>query len=407
MVSEGARRVETFGVSVAGRLVGHLFQHGDHVWLEWQEGYWDDPNRPVLGLRFEMAPNEPVAAALRVPPWFSNLLPEGRLREWVARDAGVSPQREMMLLRRLGPDLPGAVSISSVGDVDPTWRPDRVVSPVAPKDTGEHRLRISLAGVALKFSMLQSGDRLTVPGRDQIGDWIVKMPDATYEAVPQNEYATMTMAHSVGIDVPPIRLLHRDELQALPASAWAGQEWAYGISRFDRMAGVRVHMEDMCQVRGFYPDHKYAGSFETVAALTYRRRDRESYLEFVRRLFFSYAVGNGDMHLKNVTLIYPDGRRPVISPAYDLVCTAPYLDHDEDLGLKLGRSRSFASVTPDSFLMLARRVGAPEDGTRDVVREVASRLPSAWAEVEDSLAILPIHRRWLAERIPVIARAFA
>lgn len=395
-----------FGVSVAGRLVGHLFQRGDYTWLEWRQGYWDDPDRPVLGLRFEGAPDGPVASALRLPSWFSNLLPEGRLREWVAQDAGVSPHREMMLLSRLGRDLPGAVTVEAVEDVDPTWRPERIINVRPPRESGEHRLRISLAGVALKFSMLQDGDRLTVPGKDRTGDWIVKMPDSAFPAVPQNEFAIMTMARTVGIDVPEIRLLHRDELPDLPDVAWAGQEWAYGVRRFDRSPSGRVHMEDLCQVRGFYPDYKYSGSFDTVAALVLRRRDMSSYLEFVRRLFFSYAIGNGDMHLKNVSLLYPDGRRPVLSPAYDLVCTAPYLDN-EDLGLRFGRSKRFSTVTPRSFDTLAERVGVPAETTRNAVQGVAQRLSTAWDAVERDMAVLPAQRAWLASRVPEVAQRFA
>lgn len=35
--------------------------------------------------------------------------------------------------------------------------------------------RFSLAGVQLKFSMKRDGDRLTMPGRDDRGEWIVKV----------------------------------------------------------------------------------------------------------------------------------------------------------------------------------------------------------------------------------------
>lgn len=400
---------EAFSVTVSGQVVGHLFQRGDYTWLEWQDGYWDDPDRPVLGLQFETRPREFVSAALRLPSWFSNLLPEGQLRDWVARDARVSSDREMMLLRRLGTDLPGAVAVTATETVDAKWQPDRRVQmPVTPADGTDDPLRFSLAGVALKFSMLQRGDRLTLPAKGERGDWIVKMPDAVYPRVPDNEFAVMSLAKAVGIDVPEIALKHRDELPVLPSAAWpAGQDVAYAIRRFDRTPdGTRIHMEDMCQVRGFYPDDKYLGSFDTVAALVYRRRDLDSYLEFVRRLFFSYAVGNGDMHLKNVSLLYPDGRRPVLSPAYDLVCTAPYRSDEEDLGLKLGRSRRFERVTPDSFTQLAMRIGAPPEATRETIRVVAAALLAGWEEVEPQLSKLPDHRAWLSGRLPTVVRVF-
>lgn len=398
--------IETFRVLLGGRTVARLFARGDYTWLEWQEGYWEDPHRPILGLRFEDDPRARVAAALRLPPWFSNLLPEGRLREWVARDADVNEQRELRLLVRLGRGLPGAVMVEPSEDVDPTWQPDRV-EVALPRSDDAGPLRFSLAGVALKFSLLQKQDRLTLPAADQEGDWIVKMPDAGYPELPANEYAMMTLAGQCGIEVPEVRLWHREELPPLPKPAWPqGQEWAYAVRRFDRDGQRRIHIEDLAQVRGFYPEEKYKGSYTTAAALIYRDHDEASYLEFVRRLFFSWAIGNGDLHLKNLSLIYRDPRRPVLSPAYDLVSTAPYLDSD-DLGLKIGRSRRFDDVTPASFEILADRIGAPVDKTNQAVAEVAQRLSRAWAEPSDWLERLARHRAWLDRRIPQICHRFA
>lgn len=411
MVTSSARRIHAHRVAVGGRVVAHLYQRGDHTWLEWQDGYWDDARRPVLGLRFEDRPHAQVGAALRLPAWFSNLLPEGRLRDWVARDAGVSPHREMMLLRRLGGDLPGAVTVSETDEpVDPEWRPDEMVGAAfGPPPVGQQVVpRFSLAGVAMKFSMLREGDRLSLPASTQDGDWIVKLPDAVYKNLPQNEFGTMKMASLVGIDVPELRLVHRQDLPPLPSEAWpGGQDWAYAIQRFDRAPGGRIHMEDLAQVKGVYPEAKYEGTFATAGAYIYRGRDLASYLRFVRRLFFSFAIGNGDMHLKNLSLLYPDGRRPVLSPAYDLVSTAPYQPRcEEDLGLRLGRSREFQHVTPASFEALARTVKAPVKETNEAVVGVASRISSAWDSVRELFQMLPDHQRWLEERLPRIESMF-
>lgn len=399
---------DAFAVSVSGKVVGHLFQKGDYTWLEWQEGYWDDPQRPVLGLAFEDHPRARLSSALRLPPWFSNLLPEGILREWVARDLGVNPSREMMLLRRLGSDLPGAITVELARTIDAKWNPESVEQNPSGAVAESRKWRFSLAGVALKFSMAQQGERLTLTAAGQHGNWIVKMPDSNYGRVPENEFATMAMAARVGIQVPDTRLISRDELLVLPDRAWPPDESvAYAVRRFDRnSAGERIHMEDLCQVRGFYPEGKYQGSFDTVAALIYRKRELQDYLEFIRRLFFSFAVGNGDMHLKNVSFLYLDQRRPVLSPAYDLVCTAPYRTDDEHLGLKLGRSPRFSDVTPVSFEVLARRVGAPVDATMSAIYAVARRLEAAWEAERTGMQELPRHLNYLDERVPLIAERF-
>ena len=407
-----AQRLEAYQVIVSNRLVAHLFSRGQNMWLDWQKGYWEDPHRPVLGMTFEDSPGQRISSTQVLPPWFGHLLPEGVLRRWVAQDIKATSPAELPLLRRLGHDLPGAVQVvAAEGDVDPSWHPETVVAPSRPPDVTSSGLRFSLAGVALKFSMVSEADRLVIPAHDEDGDWIAKMPDAVHAFVPHNEFAVMTMAARVGIDVPTIRLVHRDQVPDPPDAAWPNrEEWAYAIRRFDRpRRGVRTHMEDMAQVRGVpVGDAKYLGSYETVGNIVTRALGREAYLEFVRRVFFSYAVGNGDLHLKNLSILYPDGRGAHLAPAYDLVSTAGYgFEGADEMALRLDRARRFSHVSPQSFDRLARRVGESVDATRDVVQRVAAGLPAAWDEVEESLAMLPGHQRWLADRIADVSRRFA
>lgn len=95
-------------VLLRGRPVGHIEQRGDTSRIILAERYLADPRREVLGLAFEQEPRRERRSTARLPAWFSNLLPEGRLREWMAEDAGVPPERELALLLHVGHDLPGA-----------------------------------------------------------------------------------------------------------------------------------------------------------------------------------------------------------------------------------------------------------------------------------------------------------
>lgn len=410
-------------VLLHGERVGTLSQRGDHTRFILNEQYLQRADRPVLGLRFEEGLRKPYAAALRLPAWFSNLLPEGPLREWIARDRGVSLDREMELLAQVGHDLPGAVQVLPADgpDVEVDWSSAEAArrGRASPKSDDSSIWRFSLAGVALKFSMLAQGDRLTVPAVHDRGDWLVKFPDYRYADVPTNEYAMMSMARAVGIDVPEVRLVHRDTLEGIPARMWPNNEqWALAVKRFDRAAedrSVSVHIEDFAQVRDVYPDDKYLGSMETVAALAYRGRDVRALREFARRLAFIVLIGNGDAHLKNWSLIYADRRVPSLSPAYDLVSTQVYrdaADGPEDLGLRLGRSRSFASIDISSFInleaRLARRFGSSNAGLGDVAAETVERTLKAWPEFHDVLNRRTrlgrgIHE-WIVERAEGIRR---
>lgn len=363
--------------------IGTLLQRGDVARFIFSEDYWSSPNRGVLGLWFEDNPRQSPQAALRLPPWFSNLLPEGPLRQWIARDRGVSIDRELQLLLRIGEDLPGAVQvIQDAGDLGHIDSLDQDSSlGAAYRAGGSSPWKFSLAGVGMKFSMLREGDRLTVPGQNALGNWIVKFPDATFAQVPSNEFGTMKLAALVGIDVPDIELVHRDLLPDVPGVAWPrGEDYAFAIRRFDRtVGGGRIHIEDFAQVRGFYPDNRYSGSLETVAALAFRGRDHAALQEFVRRLTFNLLVGNGDAHLKNWSLIYPDGRVPTLSPAYDLVSTGPYdLGQPETLGLQFGRTRSFQRISRGAFQALQNTLQVADKDVLDIVDSTVDAFFTAW-----------------------------
>lgn len=377
-----------YGVWLYSERVGTLNQRGDYTWFAFSEEYLADPARPVLGLAFEENLRGRHASALRLPPWFSNLLPEGRLRDWIANSKGVSVDREMELLAQVGRDLPGAVQVLPEDEPpDVLHPPPQLVQSIANQiafDPNSQEWRFSLAGVALKFSMVQQGNRLTLPAYGEGGDWIVKLPDPTYVDVPRNEHAMMSLAGAAGITVPAQHLVHRNSLTGLPEGVWQSrEEYAYAVRRFDRLDDrAFVHIEDLAQVRNIYPygGDKYMGNFETVASLIYRGRDLPALQEFARRLAFNVVISNGDAHLKNWSLIYLDRRIPTLSPAYDLVSTAVYRagSGPEDLGLKFGGSRRLDQVSLGKFRRLQERLGASVADLPGCVVDTVDRVVSAW-----------------------------
>ena len=48
---------------------------------------------------------------------------------------------------------------------------------------------------------------------------------------------------------------------------------------------------------------------------------------------YSYLIGNGDLHARNVSLLVQPNGRIVLAPAYDLLSTVPY--GDRRLALKV------------------------------------------------------------------------
>jgi len=200
----------------------------------------------------------------------------------------------------------------------------------------------------------------------------------------------MKLAGAAGIEVPETRLVHRRQIESLPENVWpSGEEFAYAVQRFDRGPGRKlIHIEDLAQVRGFYPEDKYLGTYETVAALVFRRRDVESLREFARRLAFCILIGNGDAHLKNWSLIYRDPRLPTLSPAYDLVATEVFRPVEwgsEDLALRFGRAKAFDSISRRTFDVLDKALGAKAE-LGDVVQTLVQRVVENWPLAEELLA---------------------
>jgi len=65
--------------------IGSIRCRGDFTKFVFDRDYWGRPRRAVLGEWFEGHPRRRPHAVNRVPAWFSNLLPEGRLRDMVLR----------------------------------------------------------------------------------------------------------------------------------------------------------------------------------------------------------------------------------------------------------------------------------------------------------------------------------
>jgi serine/threonine-protein kinase HipA len=314
--------------------------------------------------------------ARRLPPFFSNLLPEGHLRKYLAEKAGVKPDREFFLLAELGADVAGAVIVKPLdeGELGHDQHNDQ-----EKEQQKKGVLRFSLAGVQLKFSaVLEASGGLTIPAHGVGGSWIVKLPSPQFHAVPENEYLMLELARAIGIQAPATRLIPVAEIAGLPPDAARMTGQALAVERFDRSAGVRIHMEDFAQVFGLFPDDKYGRrSYANIASVLWAETGDTDTYEFVRRLVFSVLIGNGDMHLKNWSLLYPDGRTPVLAPAYDFVATLPYIPNDR-LALTFGGSRSLSGITLDQIRRFTETAGLPMRPVWEIVSETAERTAEAW-----------------------------
>ena len=383
--------------------VGVLHRAGEHSWFESTDAYWNVSNRPVLGQVFEEhGPGWKPDALVRLPRWFSHLLPEGRLREAVAESAGVKSEREFFLLARIGgDDLPGGVRVfaSNADGSEPDSSSEESHGPTE-HDLGP--LKFSLAGVQLKFSVRETNRGLTIPTRGQDGDWIVKLPDLRtgFEHVPEAEFAGLELARASGIRTAEARLVDVADIARLPTWATVGGGQALAVRRFDRTeGGGRVHVEELAQVLNLptgQQKFKYNGAnFETVARATFSLCGTGALEEVIDRIVLNVLIGNGDAHAKNWAYTYPDGRHTALSPAYDIVPTVLYVQ-DDDLGLNLARSKSFERVRLEAFERLAEKAGSDGPAARRRAEDAVQRVLESWPVLSEILPVEKVTR--LTER---------
>lgn len=390
--TNNVNRPSVLEIRLGEAVVGTLTNlPNDQNLFVFDSAYIADVNRPVMSLSLYDAYRNLVTSVRpvmrRLPPFFSNLLPEGALREFIAERGEINAQREFFLLWLLGSDLPGAVTVRDAeGRLLPPSKRDPTVTRVR---AGRDVLRFSLAGVQLKLSAIGNPRRqLSIPASSVGGHWIVKLPSPAYPGLPENEFSMMEFARAVGIQVPEIGLIPLDKILGIPVPWQQIKGDAYYIRRFDRGPnGKRIHIEDFNQLYGQFPEAKHKNySYTNMATDLWRLTDQVQFAEFVRRLIFNTGIGNNDMHLKNWSLIYPDGRTPQLAPAYDFVSTVRYIA-DDRLALSIAKEKAPTQLNLELLERFARKAQVPSKLVLDTARETAEKMMTLWPLLQKELPL--------------------
>jgi serine/threonine-protein kinase HipA len=299
--------------------------------------------------------------------FFRELLPEGRMLTRLAQQAGLAEQDVLGLLRGYGRDVAGALQI---------WDPEAPGEPKQPAleslsgagvaDMLEHVQqnplgnkpvggKTSLAGVQDKIVLARTGS-----GWNRVIDgWssthILKPESRDFPTTIYDEEFGARFVRAAGLTSFPTWI---EEFEGIPAVV---------IGRYDRSPDApqgRIHQEDFNQVLGAAGNakyQKYGGrvSLERVARIFSALGDSDSLRRLFRLTVLSVAVGNLDMHAKNISLLHgPDGSM-TLSPAYDVVPQA-HQPNDGELALAINGEYRHAIITMDHLVAEGRRWGLAE-----------------------------------------------
>jgi serine/threonine-protein kinase HipA len=360
----------------------------DPAWLQ-------SPNpRPIS---YSLPLQADVFSRRQARPFFAGLLPEANIRKSVARALGISEKNDFGLLKRLGGDVAGALTLWPDDDVMPDKGSELAQAPLGDNElidlldtlpkrpflAGEGERRLSLAGAQNKLPVVLVDGRVALPAPGQATTHILKpaIRDLPYST--ENEACVMQLASAVGLDVAPaVPMMIKDRTFLL-------------VTRYDRDVGpdgrtYRVHQEDLCQALSISPEHKYSAeggpTFKTSFALLREMTTRPAIelLKFMDAAIFNLIVGNADAHGKNFSLLYKH-EETVLAPLYDLMCTAVYPDVSTTLAMTFSKASDLEEFSPKVWERFAADVEISPTYIRKRVRDLSNQVDSDIRTVTDAL----------------------
>ena len=343
--------------------------------------------------------------------WLRGLLPEGPARAMIAYDLGLNAADDFSLLTVLGKDCAGALSLRPEGaqheqeHVGPTLSEERIATllrslPTSPLgvDAG---FRVSLAGNQSKLLLtLVDGGWHRPDGAPSTHILKPAVHDLDENTI-DNEAYCQHLAAAAG----------------LPAANTTIEQFA-GVrvlvsERFDRVHGgprtKRVHQEDGCQATIVDPIRKYqtatgGPTLRTIAAALAGNGGQLPPL--LRLVTFTIAIGNADMHGKNVSFTFNDDDSVSLAPVYDAMSTRFYETTtdgrkvDQTLGMHVAGQTHIDDVTVHHLVEEGRTWGLTERLARVTVNETTEAIRSSIDHVDAPIERL---RTLLSRRLDHLA----
>ena len=232
----------------------------------------------------------------------------------------------------------------------------------------------TVTGVQAKLSLdIARGDKDEPQRFTIVGLWgcfILKPQTNRFVNLPENEDLTMHLAEIAGIKTVPHSLIR-----------FADGELCYITRRVDRTKkGVKIAMEDMCQLSERLTEDKYKGSYERIAKLIKKHSSAPmlDVINFWEIVVFSWLTGNADMHLKNFSLFKPT-ENYMLTPAYDLLSTSIVMpEDDEELALTLNGKKK--KIKREDFEKAMSDSGMDEKSIANLFKKFEKAYPK-WIEM--------------------------
>ncbi|WP_315913997.1 HipA domain-containing protein [Arthrobacter sp. lap29] len=353
-----------------------------------------------MPVRLEMYP------ATQTRAFLDGLLPEDHIRAQFANEARVSTDDTFGLLRAYGLDCAGAIQVTDPEVPDHAREPGIrwldenefavVVSdlPSAPLGiSADPGVRSSLGGLQGKLVVVVDGDRIGIPLNGQASTHILKPARLTEKGL--ERWPGIAQLETMGL-----RLIKAASEAGVSVTASDARvidiSGRLGLlaNRFDRKkdkSGLvqRIHQEDLAQALGI--KQKYQLDSHTAPRLTdianllrvHATAPASAVNQLLEMVTLNAAIGNCDMHARNLALLLDNGKIG-LTPAYDVVPTAVWPDHDRELSLRVGGEAFLDDLRGEDLLAEATSWGMRRPLSKRIINRSLTALEVALPAVRQA-----------------------
>jgi len=319
----------------------------DKAFLESSETY--------LSYRIRKSEASLVTSGVNLHQFFAGLLPEGLRLKALVKNIKTSEDDLFTLFAASG--------FNCIGDVH-VKNSENTIEKNVPKLSGINFLEYfdvltkdnsyadgenTISGVQEKISASMISFPLNIAREKHA--YILKLNPKDKPNLVENELYSLTLAKKCGIDVNKVKVVvDKDKNKGLL------------VQRFDRYyddnsSKIRmIHQEDACQFLNKYPADKYRLSLNEIAQgiEEIATAPKIEIFTVLRLYVFSYLIGNGDLHAKNISLRTDSKTGNIeLTSAYDIISTIIY--GDQKMAIKIdGRDDN---ITRKTVLDFASRFG--------------------------------------------------
>ena len=192
-----------------------------------------------------------------------------------------------------------------------------------------------------------------------------------------NEHIFMTLARDFGFNIPYNGIIKHKE------------DYLYVIKRFDRFHNNKIDHHEILTLIGKKSSQKYKITTLEAMEKAAQYLNEDEILEMFKFFVFSIIISHGDLHAKNISLIYssnaPSETNMTLAPYYDISTTKIYKDiSDDDIGMMIRNKKK--NIKREDLIWLASKFDINQKVVDIYIKEVGLRFINEFENYIDKLS---------------------